>query len=198
MTSQFLTFQSPATTEFVERRSKFISFAYPIISEDEVKDALKKVKELHPKARHICYAYRLGAAKDIYKINDAGEPSGTAGLPIFNQIRSADVTNILVVVVRYFGGIKLGAAGLTAAYKEAAQQVISAAEIIADVEKEFCRLQTKYETHNLLLNYLKTQDATVANQTFDEMVNLEVWVAKDKFESFIKEIRKLPYVSQLP
>jgi len=124
------TILSPAEAIFKEKRSKFFAFAYPVENEAEIKEKIAFLKKNFHDARHHCYAYILGVNKAIYRMNDDGEPSGTAGRPIHGQLLSKDVTNVLVVVVRYFGGVKLGTGGLRVAYKLAAKEVLENAIII--------------------------------------------------------------------
>mgnify|MGYP000736302304 FL=1 len=128
---QYNSIKSPIeNTLLKEKGSKFIGFAYPVNSEEEIKQRLEKIYEDHPKATHHCYAFRLGLKGENYRANDDGEPSGSAGLPIFNQLLAHDITNVLVVVVRYYGGIKLGVGGLVKTYKESAKITLDEAEII--------------------------------------------------------------------
>jgi uncharacterized YigZ family protein len=115
---------------YKEKRSKFLAFAYPVENEAEIKEKIAFLKKKYHDARHHCYAYILGADKSVYRMNDDGEPSGTAGRPIHGQLLSKDITNVLVVVVRYFGGVKLGTGGLRAAYKLAAKEVLEKLQII--------------------------------------------------------------------
>lgn len=128
----FLTISAESESLYKEKGSKFIGYAIPVTNEEEVKAHLERLAGLHHQSRHVCYAYRLGADLETYRINDDGEPSGSAGQPIFGQIRSFEVTNVLVAVVRYFGGTKLGVGGLIHAYKTAAADALSAAEIIKE------------------------------------------------------------------
>jgi uncharacterized YigZ family protein len=124
------TLLAPAEAIFKEKRSKFLAFAYPVESETEIKENISYLKKKYHDARHHCYAYILGADKSSYRMNDDGEPSGTAGRPIHGQLLSKEVTNVLIVVVRYFGGVKLGTGGLRVAYKLAAKEVLENATII--------------------------------------------------------------------
>jgi len=124
------TISAPAEAIFKEKRSKFLAFAYPVENEIEIKEKIASLKKKYHDARHHCYAYILGAEKLVYRMNDDGEPSGTAGRPIYGQLLSKDVTNVLIVVVRYFGGIKLGTGGLRVAYKMAAKAVLENAQIV--------------------------------------------------------------------
>ena len=124
------TILAPAEAIFKEKRSKFFTFAYPVENEQEIKEKIALLKKKYHDARHHCYAYILGADKSSYRMNDDGEPSGTAGRSIYGQLLSKDVTNVLIVVVRYFGGIKLGTGGLRVAYKMAAKEVLENAQIV--------------------------------------------------------------------
>jgi len=124
------TIAAPAEAIFKEKRSKFLAFAFPVENEAEIKEKIAFLKKKYHDARHYCYAYILGADKSAYRMNDDGEPSGTAGRPIHGQLLSKEVTNVVVVVVRYFGGIKLGTGGLRVAYKLAAKEVMDNAIII--------------------------------------------------------------------
>lgn len=126
----YKTISAPAEAIYKEKRSKFLAFAYPVENEEEIKEKIAFLKKKYHDARHYCYAYILGANKLTYRVNDNGEPSGAAGLPIYGQLLSKEVTNVLIVVVRYFGGIKLGTGGLRVAYKLAAKEVLENAQII--------------------------------------------------------------------
>ncbi len=146
----FFTIEKASQGLFKDRGSKFIAFVYPVIRESEVKEHLSLLKKEHHSAVHHCYAYRIGAGKDAFKHSDDGEPSGTAGKPIYGQILSNDLTNILIVVVRYFGGTLLGTSGLINAYREAAADALLNA---AKIEKH---IMFEYK---MCFNYVKTNDA---------------------------------------
>lgn len=128
----FLTISAESESLYKEKGSKFIGYAIPVTDEEEIKAHLERLAGLHHQSRHVCYAYRLGADLEMYRINDDGEPSGSAGQPIFGQIRSFELTNVLVAVVRYFGGTKLGVGGLIHAYKTAAYYALERAQIIKE------------------------------------------------------------------
>ncbi|MEM6700850.1 MAG: YigZ family protein, partial [Bacteroidota bacterium] len=130
MSDQYKTLAAPSTGEFKDRGSKFFAYAFPVETETEVATALEQVKKEHFKARHHCYAYRLGMDKNNFRANDDGEPSGMAGRPILGQIDSWELTDVFIVVVRYFGGTKLGTSGLINAYKKSAMDALEQAEII--------------------------------------------------------------------
>jgi len=128
--NSYKTITTPAEAIFKEKRSKFLAFAYPVENEAEIKEKIAFLKKKYHDAKHHCYAYILGADRSLYRMNDDGEPSGTAGRPIYGQLLSKEVTNVLIVVVRYFGGVKLGTGGLRIAYKLAAKEVLENAMII--------------------------------------------------------------------
>ncbi|MGP1500703.1 MAG: IMPACT family protein [Bergeyella cardium] len=146
-----------------EKGSKFIGFAYPVNSEEEIKQRLEKIYEDHPKATHHCYAFRLGLKGENYRANDDGEPSGSAGLPIFNQLLAHDITNVLVVVVRYYGGIKLGVGGLVKTYKESAKITLDEAEIITKELETTIEISFNYSHQNLVFTLLNKYDAKILN-----------------------------------
>ncbi|WP_086985035.1 IMPACT family protein [Elizabethkingia miricola] len=144
-----------------EKGSKFISYAYPVLDEDDVKKRLEEVKTLHPKATHHCYAFRLGLKGENYRANDDGEPSGSAGLPIYNQLLGHDVTNILLVVVRYYGGTKLGVGGLVKIYKESAKELLSFAEMITKELEKVLTLEFDFSHQNQIFTILNKYNAKV-------------------------------------
>lgn len=156
-----------------EKGSKFIGFAYPIETELEAQNYLKILHEKYSDATHICYAYRLGYEGNIYRANDDGEPNGTAGVPIYNQIRSADITNVLVVSVRYFGGTKLGVGGLIQAYKTSAELTLSRATIIKYIRKSKFSIDFEYTQQNIVSKILDKLDANIINQHFSHKVHFE-------------------------
>ena len=127
---KYLTIQAPAEGTYTEKRSKFLAFAFPVYSVEEIKGIVAEYQKKYYDARHVCYAYMLGVERTVFRANDNGEPSGTAGKPILGQINSNNLTNILIVVVRYFGGIKLGTGGLIVAYRMAAAEVLANATFI--------------------------------------------------------------------
>lgn len=167
MTERYLTIAGEAEGIYKDKGSKFLAFAVPAESIEDVKEQLEQFRQRYHDARHICYAYMLGAERQDYRANDDGEPSGTAGRPILGQINSRQLTNILIVVVRYFGGILLGTGGLITAYKEAASDALSRAEI---VEKDVMirkTLRFPYEKMNEVMRLLKDTQAVITRQDFD-------------------------------
>jgi uncharacterized YigZ family protein len=162
--AEFLTIKSPAEGLYKEKASKFLAYAFPVQTEEQVKEHLAEMKKLHPKANHVCYAFRLGAMGAHYRASDAGEPSGTAGAPILGQLRSHNLTDILLVVVRYFGGTKLGVSGLIQAYKESAAEALKNAEIVKDFEKCRVTISIAYQYLNSLMNFVKTNNVSILEQ----------------------------------
>jgi len=155
-------------TLFKEKNSKFFGYAFPIHSEEEVKTILEQVKKQHFSARHWCYAYQIGTGKNVYfRANDDGEPNNSAGMPIYGQIQSFDVTNILVIVVRYFGGVKLGVGGLVSAYKTSAQMALEASEIIEKTIDTHFLIRFDYKNMNKVMRVIKEKNINVVNQTLE-------------------------------
>ncbi len=152
---------------YKEKMSKFISFAVPVSTLDEAKEAIARYQKEYYDARHVCWAYMLGAARTEYRVNDNGEPSGTAGKPILGQINSFGLTNVLIVVVRYFGGIKLGTSGLIEAYRAAAAEAIRANEIIECLVEDDVRIFFEYPFMNDVMRIVKEENATIISQYFD-------------------------------
>lgn len=152
---------------YKEKMSKFISFAVPVSTLDEVKEALARYQKEYYDARHVCWAYMLGAARTEFRANDNGEPSGTAGKPILGQINSFGLTNVLIVVVRYFGGIKLGTSGLIEAYRAAAAEAIRVNEIIECLVEDDVRIFFEYPFMNDVMRIVKEENVAIISQYFD-------------------------------
>ncbi len=176
----YKTITRPSEGLFKDRGSKFIARAYPVLSEDEVKQRLEELRKEFHDARHHCYAYQLGVDKSAYRINDDGEPSGTAGRPIFGQIQSFDLTNVLIVVVRYFGGTKLGVSGLINAYKTASKEALEASNIITKTINEIYLVKFKYPEMNEVMRILKENNLTPFDQKFELDCELKFSVRKLK------------------
>lgn len=163
----FHTIQTATEATFTEKRSKFISYAYPVKSVDEIKEHLAVLQKKYYDARHICYAYVLGPERKEFRANDNGEPSGTAGKPILGQINSRELTDIFVAVVRYFGGIKLGTGGLIVAYREGASLALDEAEIITCTVDEELTVKYEYPLMNEVMRVVKEEEPTVVSQQFE-------------------------------
>ncbi|MDY6371856.1 MAG: YigZ family protein [Bacteroidales bacterium] len=172
----YRTLAGPSEGLYKEKGSKFLAFAYPVSTLDQVKAHLDQLRKDYFDARHHCYAYILGPRKDAFRANDDGEPSGTGGRPIHGQLLSADLTDTLIVVVRYFGGVLLGASGLANAYKTAARDAIDHATIIEKTIDARYRLRFKYEAMNDVMRLLKDFDLKPMGQQFDLECSLEVLV----------------------
>ena len=187
----YKTIAAPSEGLYKEKGSKFLAFAYPVRTLDEVKAHLEQLRKDYFDARHHCYAYILGPRKDAFRANDDGEPSGTGGRPIHGQLLSADLTDTLVVVVRYFGGILLGASGLANAYKTAARDAIDHATIIEKTIDARYRLQFEYVTMNDVMRILKDFDLKPENQQFDMDCALEVSVRQSLSVPFYDRVADL-------
>lgn len=152
---------------FKEKNSKFFGYAFPVSDETEIKDILEQIKKQHYSARHWCYAYQIGIKTKIYRANDDGEPNNSAGMPIFGQIQSFDLTNVLVIVVRYFGGIKLGVGGLVTAYKTTAQMALEVADIVEKTIDVHFLIRFDYKNMNKVMRVIKEKNINVVNQTLE-------------------------------
>ena len=187
----YKTLAAPSEGLYKEKGSKFLAFAYPVRTLDEVKAHLEQLRKDYFDARHHCYAYILGPNKDAWRANDDGEPSGTGGRPIHGQLLSADLTDTLIVVVRYFGGILLGASGLANAYKTAARDAIDHATIIEKTINVRYRLLFQYETMNDVMRILKEFDLKPENQHFELDCTLEADVRQSESVRFYDRVSEL-------
>ena len=164
---------------YSEKRSKFLAFAIPVRSVDEVKQIVAEYQKKYYDARHVCYAYMLGAERKEFRANDNGEPSGTAGKPILGQINSNELTDILIIVVRYFGGVKLGTSGLIVAYRLAAAEAIAAAEIIEKTVDEDITFFFEYPFMNDVMRIVKEEEPQIVSQGFDNDCTMTLRIRKD-------------------
>lgn len=193
-TDLYKTIKKPSEGLYKEKGSKFLSFAVPVISEEEFKFHHQKFSRAYHDARHICYAYRLGPEKKIFRANDDGEPSGTAGKPILGQIQAFDLTNIAVFVIRYFGGILLGTGGLTVAYRESAASALRNAEIISLTWNDDLILTFDYQQLNDVMKILKNENIKILSQNFDSICTIKISIRKrdsEKFYRTFKEFKNL-------
>ncbi len=163
----FLTIASPSEGQITEKRSKFLAFAFPVSSVDQVKELVDAYSKKYYDARHACYAYMLGHERKDFRANDNGEPSGTAGKPILGQINSNNLTDILIIVVRYFGGVKLGTSGLIQAYKAAAAEAIAAADIIEKTVDRQVTIAFEYPLMNAVMRIVKEESPAIVSQSFE-------------------------------
>lgn len=163
----YKTIAAPAEAIYTEKRSKFIAIALPVRTPEEVKACLEEYQKKYYDARHVCYAYMLGAERKDFRANDNGEPSGTAGKPILGQINSNGLTDVLVIVVRYFGGIKLGTGGLIVAYKTAAAQALAEAEVVEKTVDEQVTVLFEYPFMNDIMRIVKEESPEIVSQSYD-------------------------------
>ncbi len=181
----------PAEGLFKDNGSRFISFAFPVETEDEVKSIVGDLKKKYHDARHHCYAYRLGYLGDRFRANDDGEPSSSAGRPILGQIDSKGLSDVLVVVVRYFGGIKLGVPGLIRAYKTSTAEALEKAGSVEKVAGKWFRVSFGYEAMNSVMKILKDMDLRQQGQNFGSECSLRTWVrlsAENDFRSRMEKV----------
>lgn len=167
---------------FKEKNSKFYGYAFPVQNEEEIKLHLEQLKKQHFSARHWCYAYQMGTDKISYRANDDGEPNNSAGMPIYGQIQSFDVTNVLIVVVRYFGGVKLGVGGLISAYKTAAQMALENATIIEKTIDVQFQLFFEYKNMNKVMRIIKEKNLEIIHQELTENCILTISTRKKNAE----------------
>ena len=185
---QYRSIAAPSEGLFKDNGSRFIALAYPVETEEEVKSIVAGLRKEYHDARHHCYAYRLGYKGDVWRASDDGEPSGSAGRPILGQIDSLGLSDILVVVVRYFGGIKLGIPGLIRAYKTSTADALSSAQIVDKIASRHFRLQFEYLSMNAVMKVLKDMDLPQKAQNFGESCSLETSVRLASVEDFIQRI----------
>jgi len=174
----YLTIEDRAEGVYKEKGSKFISLAFPVTTQEEIKEIVKDIKKEYFDARHHCYAYILGHDKSVFRMNDDGEPSSTAGKPIYGQLLSKDLTNILVVVVRYFGGTKLGVSGLIQAYKQATIDVLNNSKIIEKTVDEVYSVSFDYSLMNDVMKVMKEYNLHQQNHKFENDCYLEFRIRK--------------------
>lgn len=176
----YLTLKGTSEGLYKEKGSKFIAIAVPCHSEEEAKTYLQQWRKEHHQSRHVCYAYRFGLDKKVFRANDDGEPANSAGQPILGQIQSADLTNVLIAVIRYFGGVKLGVGGLIHAYKTAAKEAIDEGEIIEKQVFHHFKLEFQYDVLPEIMFIVKQQDWTMSNQEFNLHCSLEIAIQLDQ------------------
>jgi uncharacterized YigZ family protein len=187
----YLTVKQSAEATFSDRGSKFIAFVYPILSEADIKPLVTRLKSAHPKANHHCWAMRLSPDRSVFKVNDDGEPSGTAGRPILNVLLSKNMTNTLIVVVRYFGGKLLGVPGLINAYKTAAEEGLKAAGIEEKVSSDIYSVEFDYLQMNEVMKIIKEENVSILSQEADNTCVLKISVRKSKVNQTINKFNGL-------
>lgn len=174
-----------------EKGSKFIGFAYPVNSEDEIKERLNHLYEIHPKATHHCYAFRLGISGENYRANDDGEPSSSAGLPIYNQLLAHQITNVLVVVIRYYGGTKLGVGGLVKTYKESAKYTLEEAKIITKELESFLEIKFKFDQQNVIFSLLNRNNAQILDFDAQQICTIKAKIKSAQKESISDQLSEM-------
>jgi uncharacterized YigZ family protein len=176
---------------FRDRGSKFLAFAYPIRTEGEIKEIITRLKTEHPKANHHCWAMRLSPDRSVFRVNDDGEPSGTAGRPILNVLLSKNLTNVLVVVVRYFGGTLLGVPGLINAYKSATEMALAEAKVVEQTVKDIYTISFTYLQMNEVMKVIKDDQLTVLQQAFDNDCSITIAIRKMQVNQVLGKLENI-------
>lgn len=191
MEDAYLTISKLSEGIYKEKGSKFLAFACPIYSEDDFKEFIQQLKNDYHDARHHCYAFRLGLTENEYRYSDDGEPNNSAGKPIYGQLLSNNITNVAVVVVRYFGGTKLGVGGLITAYKEATADAIRNANIISKTVDHYYQLLFDYPVMSEVMNFIKLHQLNVSHQVFEHSCLIEFNIRITEAENIITELEKI-------
>ncbi len=197
MSDFFKTLKAPSEGLFKEKMSKFLSFAVPVASAEEARAVIKSTQNKYHDARHCCWAYMIGTDRSEYLSSDNGEPSGTAGKPILGQINSFELTNVVICVVRYFGGIKLGTSGLIAAYRQAAREAIEAGEILECHEQARLSFSFPYLAMNDVMKLVKSADVRIIDQQFDNVCLMTLEFDADNLEGLKSRISSISGTSVL-
>jgi len=196
MVHQYKTIENPVENILLkEKGSKFIGFAFPVNNENELKNALEKIRNEHPKATHHCYAFRMGINGENYRANDDGEPSGSAGLPIYNQLLAHEITNVLVISVRYYGGTKLGVSGLVKAYKESAKITLEESHIITKELETEIEIRFNFNQQNIIFTLLSKFDAKVLNFDADENCILTASLTTAHKKNISEKLSEMQHIS---
>ncbi|CAA7386499.1 IMPACT family protein [Chryseobacterium fistulae] len=196
LTFAYKTLEKPIENTLIkEKGSKFIGFAYPINNEEDIKNILDGIRSEHPKATHHCYAFRMGINGENYRANDDGEPSGSAGLPIYNQLLAHEITNVLIIVVRYYGGTKLGVSGLVKAYKEAAKITLEEANIIVKELETKIEIGFNFNQQNTIFTLLSKVDAKVLNFDTKENCTLTASLKMIQKENISEKLSEMQYIT---
>ncbi len=193
MQDEYKTIANTGEGTYTEKRSKFLAFSHHVETVDEIKELLQQYRKKYYDARHVCYAYMLGPERTEFRANDDGEPSSTAGKPILGQINSAELTDILVVVVRYYGGVNLGTGGLIVAYREAAMQAIAASEIVSRTVEEVITYTFPYVMMNAVMRIVKEMSPRIVSQTFDNTCTISLCIKKSEAGILREKLNKLSF-----
>ena len=191
MNDEYKTITNTSEGYYTEKRSKFLAFAHHVETSDEVKELLSGYRKKYYDARHVCYAYMLGSERKDFRANDDGEPSSTAGKPILGQINSNELTNILIVVVRYYGGVNLGTSGLIVAYREAAADAIAHASIETRKVEEIVRYSFSYPQMNDVMRIVKDMNPRIISQTYDNTCEIVLSIRKSEADQLRSRLAKL-------
>ena len=193
MTDEYKTIKGTGEGFYSEKRSKFLAFAHHVETVDEVKELLAQYRKKYYDARHVCYAYMLGAERLDFRANDDGEPSSTAGKPILGQINSNELTDILIVVVRYYGGVNLGTSGLIVAYREAAADAIGHAETEMRQVEEVVTYDFPYVMMNDVMRIVKDMQPRIVDQTYDNTCQIKLSIRQSEAEELRQRLAKLSF-----
>ena len=190
---EYKTLKTEGEGYYTEKRSKFLAFAHHVTSVEEIKDILAGYRKKYYDARHVCYAYMLGPERTEFRANDDGEPSSTAGKPILGQINSNELTDILIVVVRYYGGVNLGTSGLIVAYREAAADAIAHSEIETSQVEETVTYSFAYPMMNDVMRIVKEMQPRIVSQTYDNTCEIQLSIRKSEAEMLRSKLAKLSF-----
>jgi len=195
MTDEYRTISTTSEGFYSEKRSKFLAFAHHVESVDEIKELLAQYRKKYYDARHVCYAYMLGAGREDFRANDDGEPSSTAGKPILGQINSNELTDILIVVVRYYGGVNLGTSGLIVAYREAAADALAHAQIETRQVEEVITYDFPYVMMNDVMRIVKEMQPRIVSQTYDNTCQIKLSIRQSEVPQLRARLEKLSFGS---
>jgi uncharacterized YigZ family protein len=193
MTDEYTTIKGTGEGFYSEKRSKFLAFAHHVETVDEIKTLLDQYRKKYYDARHVCYAYMLGPGRVEFRANDDGEPSSTAGKPILGQINSAELTDVLIVVVRYYGGVNLGTSGLIVAYREAAADALAHAETEVRQVEEVVEYDFPYVMMNDVMRIVKDMQPRIVSQTYDNTCQIRLAIRKSEAETLRQRLSKLSF-----
>ena len=193
MTDEYRTIKTEGEGYYTDKRSKFLAFAHHVSTVEEIKEILARYRKKYFDARHVCYAYMLGPERLEFRANDDGEPSSTAGKPILGQINSNELTDILIVVVRYYGGVNLGTSGLIVAYREAAADAIAHSEIETRQVEEIITYNFPYPMMNDVMRIVKDMQPRIVSQTYDNTCEIKLSIRKSEAEQLKNRLNKLSF-----
>jgi len=193
MTDEYKTLKTEGEGYYTDKRSKFLAFAHHVSTVEEIKEILAGYRKKYFDARHVCYAYMLGPERTEFRANDDGEPSSTAGKPILGQINSNELTDILIVVVRYYGGVNLGTSGLIVAYREAAADAIAHSEIETRQVEEIITYNFPYPMMNVVMRIVKDMQPRIVSQTYDNTCEIRLSIRKSEAEQLRNRLQKLSF-----